>query len=110
MIGSGKRRHLVSLQRNTALRSATGALLPANWVEYGTEWVEISGLKGGEALQAQALRGQATYVIKGLYRDDVSEADRIVEGAKIYNIKSVYDPTGKRAEIWLTAETGLNNG
>ena len=77
------------------------------WTEYGTEWVSIDGLKGSEALQAQALRNASTFTIKMLYRDDVRAEDRIVEGATAYNIKSIL-PSNDNAELWLTAETGLN--
>jgi len=73
-----------------------------------TVWAQITPVKGAEKVDAGALTGMQTYLIRIRYRTDITTANRVLWGALTLNIRT---PLQNRDEVkkymWFEAVSGV---
>lgn len=74
------------------------------WVELGQAWANVRTLRGVEALKAGAVQSRASASIRMRYREDVTAAMRVADGATIYDVKAVLPDTVGRRHVDLVCE------
>lgn len=94
----GKLRHKMSLQQQVLTPDGGGGFT-ASWQEVAEIYADIAELTGGESLDAGQLAAVTPCRITILYRGDVTPAQRLATGSRIYDIVSARDPDGSKA--WL---------
>lgn len=94
---------LVSIQRQSG-EDELGQQLPTGWVEFDKAWAGIRTLRGIEAIKAGAVASRVSASIRVRYREDVTAAMRIVDGANVYDVKAVMLDTVGRRHVDLVCE------
>jgi SPP1 family predicted phage head-tail adaptor len=64
-------------------------------------WANERPLNGREALLAAQVTAVLSTVWEIWFRSDISAKDRILDGARIVEIESYYDPDGRSRELYL---------
>lgn len=80
------------------------------WVTFAELWAKAEPAVGREFEAAAALQAQKPVKFTTRWRDDLDESMRIVWRATTYNIRSIADIKGKRREMLIYAEGGVNDG
>lgn len=76
-----------------------------SWQAIAAPWAEVIGLTGREALIEKVLQGVSVYRITIRHRSDISDDCQIRYGTEDLNIRSAVDPTGRREELVIIADT-----
>lgn len=100
----GRLRNLVTLQAATRTDLEGGGWEEGPPVDVATIWAAIEPLEGSERLRAMQVSASLSHRIRIRYRDDVTAKNRIVYGARIFNITAVIDPNERHEELHLLAE------
>jgi head-tail adaptor len=90
---AGLLRDKITLERNFPTQGDYGEIVD-DWQELAQTWAYIRATVGDEE--------SVIYNIRIRYRD-LFHTDRIVFGAKIFNILSVIDKDGMKRDLWLEA-------
>jgi SPP1 family predicted phage head-tail adaptor len=69
------------------------------WTLVAEVWARVTAAGGGEPLRAEMLDGRVMHEVWIRHRDGVVPAMRFVQGARVYDIRAVQDPDGRRR--WL---------
>lgn len=70
-------------------------------------WAELIPLRGDEAMANNLTRNVQVWKVTIRFRTDVTPDCRLLLGDRPMNIRSCEDPDGRRAELVMTAETGV---
>lgn len=99
---SGTLRHLVEVQRVSVTTDTHGDQVKT-WTTLVTAWASIEPLSGREFLQASQVMADVTALIKLRGRPDVvvTPKDRVVFGARIFDIRHIVDWQGRGVEWHL---------
>lgn len=102
-------RHRISICRPTETKNARGGF-ETNWIELVKPFAEVIGLDGRESLRDQVLQGTSFYQVTIRWRAGVRPSDQLRSddgcfGGKDVNIRSAVDPTGRREELLILADT-----
>lgn len=104
-MNAGELRHRITFQRR-GIDLTTGGL--TDWVDYATVWAKVEDLSGRDYIQAQML-GEASLVTTRItirWRADVDPHMRVKAGNRVFDIKAVLDPDGRRRVMQIMcAET-----
>ena len=75
------------------------------WQVVASPWAEVIGLTGREAVLEKVLQGIRVYRITLRHRRDIQPRDQIRYGDEDLNIRSAVDPSGRREELVILADT-----
>lgn len=78
-----------------------------SWSAVATVWGSKRPLRGDETVRESIIRSTAMARVTIRYRADVTTKHRLVEGATIWNIRSVDDPDGRRERLEMLCESGV---
>lgn len=81
----GELRHQVVLQSSTSAADSYGQMIQT-WATYATVWSKITPLSGRELESAQQISEEITYEITIRYNALVASEQRILFGARIFEI------------------------
>lgn len=87
---AGRRNKKVTIQRTTPTRGDFGEEVEA-WATLSQPFVNIKTISGGETIQGGQIDARSTHLIS-LRKTDITPADRIMHGSRVFNIVSVTDP------------------
>lgn len=79
-------RHRLKLYRQSAARSATGAVKVGQWEHILTLWGQFTPLSVKDIIAGQAQDTQITARAKIRYRDDIDGTMRVQYGGRMYEI------------------------
>ena len=105
-MSSGKRRHLIVIQRSVKVKSASGAATET-WIDFASTWAKIETMRGYEKQSAQAAWPGADSRINIRYVAGILPTMRIVYNNKIYSIISPNDIEERHREIELICQSGV---
>jgi phage head-tail adaptor, putative, SPP1 family len=97
---AGELRHRVTFQKRD-VDPATGGL--TDWVDYVTVWAKVEDLSRRDYFQAQML-GEASLVTARItirWRPDINPHMRVRFGGRVFDIKAVLDPDGRRRMLQI---------
>ncbi|MGE4417572.1 MAG: phage head closure protein [Marinobacterium sp.] len=104
-MNAGELRYRVTFQKRD-VDPVTGGL--TDWVDHATVWAKVEDLSGRDYLQAQML-GEASLVTTRItirWRQDIDPHMRVRAGSRLFNIKAILDPDGRRRVMQIMcAET-----
>jgi SPP1 family predicted phage head-tail adaptor len=95
---AGDLHHRVAIERQVLSPDGAGGASAA-WEIAGYAWVDIRTGGGDERLDVDAETRRVSHEIWLRYREDVSAANRIRFGARLFDIEAVVDPDQRRR--WL---------
>jgi SPP1 family predicted phage head-tail adaptor len=102
-IRAGDLRHRIRIdQRSTARDEAGGQSLV--WTEVATIWAALERTPGSEVWASAQRQGRVPVVFRCRYRAGVTSSMRVVFDDLAHDIRSVVDPSGKRAEMLLVTD------
>ena len=87
---AGRRSKKVTIQRSTPTRGDFGEEVEA-WATLSQPFVNIKTISGSEVIQGGQIDAKATHLIT-LRKTDITPADRILHGSRVFNIVNVMDP------------------
>lgn len=103
MFRAGEARHQISIQSRSTVQDAAGE--PANtWTEYASRRASIQRTPGKEAFAAAQDNGRIPVVFRLRWLDGVTPAMRVVFDSKVFDIRSIVDVDGRKAELMLTCD------
>lgn len=79
-------RNRLKIYRQTAIRSATGAVKVGQWEHILTLWGQFTPLSVKDIIAGQAQDSQITARVKIRYRDDIDNTMRIQHAGRMYEI------------------------
>ncbi|MCE0185922.1 phage head closure protein [Klebsiella pneumoniae] len=109
---AGKMKRRVTFQKSESHRDQMGQVISV-WSDLATVWAEIRAISGRERMSSGALYSEATVRIWTRYRDDITNANRIlycspnVRG-QVYGIVAVI-PDVDHTRLELLCKGGIFN-
>ncbi len=100
-IDAGNLHHPVELQCCTETRDTYGAAVRA-WATFAETWANIRPASGRERMLAQQVGAEISHNVEMLYRDDLTEKDRIVFRQRVFAIASIVDVEERRETLLVT--------
>jgi SPP1 family predicted phage head-tail adaptor len=94
----GKLRHSIKLQHRTESQAPDGSVT-YTWTTYATVWAAIKPISGKEAFIAEQAKVDADYEITIRYNSAVISTDRVLFGARIFDIN--YPKNIEERNEWL---------
>lgn len=101
------RKKLVSIQRRSTQQGSTGQQADV-WTETAKWWASINPVAGREYFNASGERAEVTHKVEGRFGPTVAPKDRIVYGARVFDIKSVIDQEERRRYLLLMVTEHVN--
>jgi len=101
---SGELNRRVSLSRIALADDGKGAQVETPTI-FATVWAEAISQNGRESMLAGALQGISSWRIRIRWRADVTTDDQVTLDGKLLNIRSVEDPTGRREQLVIFADS-----
>ena len=99
----------ITLQSPKTGRDAFGQPL-TGWDDVATVWASVEPISGRELLAAQQMQGEVTHRVRLRYRAGITTAQRILFGARVFDIQSVINPREQGASLELLAKEGPTDG
>ena len=96
-------RHRVTIQRRATGTDAAGGVLNS-WEDFASRLASIDRAVGSEVWASAQRSGRVPTVFRLRYLEGVTPAMRLLFGGQAYNITSVVDQEGRKAELVITAE------
>lgn len=103
-IAAGRLRNRIEIVRPVETDTGTGGST-TTWQSVARPWAEVIGMTGKEAVLEKVLQGIRVYRITLRHRRDITEDCQIRYGTEDLNIRSAVDPTGRREETVILADT-----
>jgi len=91
----GELRHRVHVEVESRTDDGGGGAIAA-WVPVATVWAAVRDGDGREVTSADGRQGRATHEIWVRHRPGVVPSARLVEGARIFDVRAVLDPDGTK--------------
>lgn len=95
----------VTIQQRATAQTSRGQQI-REWTDVCTVWSRVRQANGREVLAGQAIHAAVSAVIEIRWRDGITAAMRVVEGARIYNVVAVVD---KGRHLELQCSTGAHD-
>ncbi|MEQ9518795.1 MAG: phage head closure protein [Parvibaculum sp.] len=77
-----------------------------SWTELATLWADVRARRGDELDRADRPDARLQLQVRIRYRKDVSTAMRFREGARVFNIRSLFDEDGRERFLTCYCEEG----
>lgn len=108
----GSFRNLVQLQSRETSADPTYGSQSTVWTTYATVYADIQPLTGAELLAAQAVQAELTHTVTIYWSPTIQPkaADRIVLGARVFDIRSVYNDQEANRLFVMSCVEGLTQG
>lgn len=103
---AGTLRDRIKLQRPRAGASGSDWGPQTAFDNEGDVWASVLATAGKEAADVDTVSTVTSFTIRIRYRSDVDSAWRVLWGNKTLDIVDVIDPTGRKAELVITASEG----
>jgi|ERR1051326_415440 SPP1 family predicted phage head-tail adaptor len=98
----GAKNHRITIQQATQSQDSRGAsVLTWPGTTIATLWAEKRETAGGEGVVAEQLFATRTVTYTVWYRTDLAAGMRIVEGSRVFDIRAITDPDGRKWELEL---------
>ena len=97
---AGWLRHRITVQKRTATRSASGAVVES-WSTHVTAWASVEPLRGQEYLAAKAQDAAVDIRIRMRYQAGITQTMRVLYGSRVFEIVSVIHILEKKRELQL---------
>lgn len=107
---AGQLRHLVSVQRTTESRSASGAVTNSWATLYSNVHARVNELSGLELIRAQRFDADVLYEVSMRYVADLRPKDRVIYGNDTLEIAAAINPDATRRETKLYCRKAVING
>lgn len=104
----GSLRHRIIIQEKNLTEDLEG-VTAETWGDVATVWASVEDLQGREFFQAAVVSETKTR-IKIRYRNGITSAMRVLLGERIFDIKSVIDPDGRKRELLLMCREVTDGG
>jgi len=104
----GDLRHKITIQEKTVTEDSEG-IAAETWGDVATVWASVEDLQGREFFQAAAV-AEIIARIKIRYRPGIAPAMRVLFESRLFDIKSVIDPDGRRRELQLMCREVTSGG
>ncbi len=102
MARRGTYRHSVKVIDPNKDRATSGQLIDGDPKEIDEEVpASVTAVSGGESVQGRTMNALATSLIKMHFREDITTAFSIEHEGRSLQIVRVYDPAGKRRELFI---------
>jgi SPP1 family predicted phage head-tail adaptor len=102
-IRAGELRHRIELQERATTQDAAGE--PAStWETFAQVWAALERTPGSEVWASAQRNARVPTVFRIRHVDGARPDMRVVLGARVYDVKSVVDPTGRGAEMQLVCD------
>lgn len=105
----GPLRHRVTFQSRKTARDEYGQPVEG-WDTVTTLWASIDPISGRELLTAQQVQTEVTHRIRCRYWTGLETSQRIVFGARYFDIKSLINTREIGASLEILATEGLSDG
>lgn len=105
----GPLRHRVTFESRKTGRDEYGQPVEG-WDVVATLWASVEPISGRELLTAQQVQTAVTHRIRCRYRAGIQAAQRIVFGARNFDIQTVINPMEIGAALEILAVEGLSDG
>ena len=104
-------RHRLTLQEEVQTGDDAGGYV-RSWEDVTDVWAQIipaksSSLRGAENLFAAQLQASTSHLITLRYRNDITASHRLIFESRVFNIRAIADPDGKRERLELLVEEGV---
>lgn len=109
LILAGELKRRVTLQERLTTKTPAGGQV-TTWSDVATVFAKIDPRPGSEPLEAGAIRGVLSHVVRIRYRPGVTPAMRLLYGTRVLNIASVVDVEEAHVVLDLYCSEGLNQG
>ena len=111
---AGNLRRRVAIQSRASGQDALGQPSTA-WGTVATVWGDVEPLSGRELIKAQANLSEVTHLVTIRYQPQFADPlamakNRILYGARIFNIHASIDPGERHESLQLSCSEGLNDG
>lgn len=100
---AGRLRHRLQIQSATKTRTDTGGFTET-WTTDATVWGAVEPFRGREYWNNQQMQGEATHRIVLRHRGSVTPANRILFGARVFNVIEALNPDERRISLELMAK------
>jgi len=97
-------RHRVKLQEVVCSADTKGAGSTETWLEIAKVWASITPISALERVESNARQETITHEITMRYKSQLTSADRIVYGSRIFNIKQILNPDYRNEMLTMLVE------
>lgn len=105
----GPLRHRVTFESRKTARDEYGQPVEG-WDAIATVWASVEPISGRELLTAQQVQTAVTHRIRCRYRTGLEASQRIVFGARYFDIQSLINAMEIGASLEILAIEGLSDG
>ena len=95
---AGRRNHKIVIEEKSVTPDAYGDPVET-WTQFAEAWVENAPESGREFLAAKQERADLSRILTTRYIDGISPDMRVVDGERVFDIISAFDPSGRRREL-----------
>lgn len=95
-----RKRHYVAVQRLSSSKDEVGQIVEA-WADVSYQWVNIMPLSSREYFNASGERATLTHKIFMWYGPDISTADRLKYGERVFDIDGIVNIREENKELEL---------
>jgi SPP1 family predicted phage head-tail adaptor len=99
----GKLRHRLALEAPSRVADGGGGAV-LGWTELAQLWGAVESPSGGERVGADRVAGERQAVITIRYREGLAPAMRLRSGGRVFPIRAVLDPDGRRRYLRCLCE------
>ncbi len=108
-LSAGRLRQRVTIQSPVGTPDGGGGNV-RTWSSVTTVGAEVLPVNGGEAFRAGIANATQFYRVTIRFREDVTPIHRLLWKGTPLNIRTIGDPTNRREELLITAESGVASG
>lgn len=99
----GDLRQRLTIERAVRIGDGGGGAAET-WNALADVWARVRPIGGDERSEADALAGRVTHEVVMRYRDDLGPRDRLRSGARVFDIRAVFDLDERRRFLRCFAE------
>ncbi|MFN3482260.1 phage head closure protein [Rhabdaerophilum calidifontis] len=103
IVAGGLRRHRIVVEAPAEIPDALGGARPG-WAVLATLWARIEATGGREPVEAGRAEGRTETRITLRHRPGIDPRMRFRLGARIFLIRAVFDPDGRRRDLVCLCE------
>lgn len=96
----GNLRHRITLQTPTLNQDSLG-VVSETWSATATVYAQIEAISGREFFESARINAEVTHRVRIRHRPGIVPAMRVLEGARMFDIRAVLDVDGRNRELTL---------